>query len=164
NHLDLDSKDVLLDALEDFGGTLIFVSHDRYFVDKLATKTIDVGHGTIEVYPGSYEQFLWSKEQRAQAPRPTPPPKPAQNYQEKREADVRARKEKRAAGEREKRVAELEARIAERENAIKELEAQMAAPGFYNERESAEKIVSRHHALMWEVGDLMNQWEALQSE
>ena len=46
NHLDLDSKDVLLEALEDFGGTLIFVSHDRYFVDKLATKIIEVGHGT----------------------------------------------------------------------------------------------------------------------
>ena len=193
NHLDLDSKDVLLDALEDFGGTLIFVSHDRYFVDKLATKTIDVGHGTIEVYPGTYQQFLWSKAQRQAAasttsassskpqaarpkphapktppaapdPSPLPPVKTAQNYQEKREADVRARKEKRAASERDRRVAELEARIAEREKAIKELEAQMAAPGFYNERDAAEKIVSRHHALMWEVGDLMNQWEALQTE
>jgi uncharacterized coiled-coil protein SlyX len=77
---------------------------------------------------------------------------------------VRARKEKRAANERDRRVAELEARIAERERAVKELEAQMAAPGFYNDRETAEKIVSRHHALMWEVGDLMNQWEALQTE
>ena len=62
NHLDLDSKDVLLEALEDFGGTLIFVSHDRYFVDKLATKIIEVGHGGIEIYPGTYEQFLWSRE------------------------------------------------------------------------------------------------------
>ncbi len=68
NHLDLDSKDVLLEALEDFGGTLIFVSHDRYFVDRLATKIIEVGHGRLEVYPGTYEQFLWSKAQRA--PRP----------------------------------------------------------------------------------------------
>src|SRR5262245_19341752 len=65
NHLDLDSKDVLLEALEDFGGTLIFVSHDRYFVDKLATKIIAVGHGGIEVYPGTYEQFLWSRTERA---------------------------------------------------------------------------------------------------
>ena len=64
NHLDLDSKDVLLDALEDFGGTLIFVSHDRYFVDKLATKVIDIGHGEALLYPGNYEEFLWSKKQR----------------------------------------------------------------------------------------------------
>src|SRR6188768_3090708 len=64
NHLDLDSKDVLLEALEDFGGTLIFVSHDRYFVDRLATKVISVGHGSVEIYPGTYEQFLWSRTHR----------------------------------------------------------------------------------------------------
>ena len=54
NHLDLDSKDVLLDALVDYGGTLIFVSHDRYFVERLATKVIEVGHGGVVVYPGTY--------------------------------------------------------------------------------------------------------------
>src|SRR3954447_10357809 len=67
NHLDLDSKDVLLEALEDFGGTLIFVSHDRYFVDKLATKVIEIGGGQALIYPGSYEEFLWSRRQ-AQLP------------------------------------------------------------------------------------------------
>src|SRR5262245_65139267 len=83
NHLDLDSKDVLLEALEDFGGTLIFVSHDRYFVDKLATKIIEVGHGGIEVYPGTYEQFLWSRTARATEadakarPVSAPPPPPS---------------------------------------------------------------------------------------
>ena len=66
NHLDLDSKDVLLEALEDFGGTLIFVSHDRYFVDKLATKVIEIGDGQALLYPGSYEEWLWSKQQRAE--------------------------------------------------------------------------------------------------
>ncbi len=67
NHLDLDSKDVLLEALEDFGGTLIFVSHDRYFVDKLATKVIEIGGGQASIYPGNYEEFLWSRQQRAAA-------------------------------------------------------------------------------------------------
>jgi ATP-binding cassette subfamily F protein 3 len=70
NHLDLDSKDVLLEALEDFGGTLVFVSHDRYFVDRLATKIVAVGGGGIEVYPGTYEQFLWSRSVRQAAPAP----------------------------------------------------------------------------------------------
>ena len=94
NHLDLDSKDVLLEALADFGGTLIFVSHDRYFVDRLATKIIAVGHGGIEVYPGTYEQFLWSRTQRTtqqeRKPVPAPPrsgksatpPSPARGSQE----------------------------------------------------------------------------------
>ena len=64
NHLDLDSKEVLLDALIAYGGTLIFVSHDRYFVERLATKIIEVGHGTATVYPGTYAEFLWHKEHR----------------------------------------------------------------------------------------------------
>jgi ATP-binding cassette subfamily F protein 3 len=66
NHLDLDSKEVLLDALVDYGGTLIFVSHDRYFVERLATKIIEVGHGTALVYPGTYKEFLWHKEHQAE--------------------------------------------------------------------------------------------------
>jgi ATP-binding cassette subfamily F protein 3 len=65
NHLDLDSKDVLLESLEGFTGTLVLVSHDRYFVDRLATKIIAVGHGEALVYPGTYEEFRWSQEQRA---------------------------------------------------------------------------------------------------
>jgi ATP-binding cassette subfamily F protein 3 len=64
NHLDLDSKEVLLDALVDYGGTLLFVSHDRYFVERLATKIIEIGHGTATVYPGTYKEFLWHKEHR----------------------------------------------------------------------------------------------------
>jgi ATP-binding cassette subfamily F protein 3 len=79
NHLDLDSKDVLLEALDDFGGTLIFVSHDRYFVDRLATKIIAVGHGGIEVYPGTYEQFLWSRRERESTRQVAPGAQPARN-------------------------------------------------------------------------------------
>jgi ATP-binding cassette subfamily F protein 3 len=179
NHLDLDSKDVLLEALEDFGGTLIFVSHDRYFVDRLATKIIAVGHGDVEVYPGAYEQFLWSRTQRAAAAAapaapvrpaasaptraPAPLPKPA-SYADKKRADAEARRVRRANEERQRRIADLEARIAEREQAIRDIESEMAAPGFYDARDRAEAVAGRHQALMWEVGDLMNQWEALQSE
>src|SRR5438034_5298388 len=71
NHLDLVSKDVLLDALEDYGGTLILVSHDRYFVEKLATNIIEIGNGTATVYPGIYKEFLWHKDHRDEASAPT---------------------------------------------------------------------------------------------
>jgi ATP-binding cassette subfamily F protein 3 len=64
NHLDLDSKDVLLEALSDYTGTLIFVSHDRYFVDKLATRIVEVGGGQVLAYPGGYEEFVYWKKQR----------------------------------------------------------------------------------------------------
>jgi ATP-binding cassette subfamily F protein 3 len=218
NHLDLDSKDVLLEALEDFGGTLIFVSHDRYFVDKLASKVIEIRDGQALLYPGNYEEWLWSKKQREEAgsgsdrgqtgvrpgsdrgqtpaqgengggkaqkpvhagpkpasgvkPLPSVPlpaaPRPEsavpESYDARKRRDAEARKVKKAADGLRKRVEELEARIAERETAIKAIEASMSAPGFYDDREAAQPLIDRHQALMWEVGDLMNQWEALQTE
>jgi len=191
NHLDLDSKDVLLDALADFGGTLIFVSHDRYFVDRLATKIIAVGHGAIEIYPGTYEQFLWSRHNRKepqtsarpahQAPaRPSPKPSPAPaspaeklnsprpiesrpNPDDRKKADADARRLRREQDARARRISELEARIAEREQLIRDLELRMASDGFYNDRAAAEAVLSQHQAVMWEVGDLMGQWETLQT-
>jgi len=62
NHLDLRAKDVLLSALMDYTGTVVFVSHDRYFIDKLATRVFEIGGGRVEVFPGNYEDYLWRKE------------------------------------------------------------------------------------------------------
>ena len=188
NHLDLDSKDVLLDALEDFGGTLIFVSHDRYFVERLATKIVEVGHGGIEAYPGTYKEFLWHKahghetvvtdlghfsDTRSKAERvpknksaaPAPPaPKGAEAHAEKKKSDADERRKRREEDARQKRIADLESRIAEREREVKALEARMAEAGFYDDADAARAAITRHQQLMWEVGDLMNQWEALSAE
>jgi ATP-binding cassette subfamily F protein 3 len=71
---------------------------------------------------------------------------------------VREREAKKAKA----RIGELEKRIAEKEQAVKQLETQMAGPGFYDDRERAEKAAADHKALMWEVGELMSQWEMLQ--
>jgi ATP-binding cassette, subfamily F, member 3 len=183
NHLDLDSKDVLLDALEDFGGTLIFVSHDRYFVDKLATKVIDIGGGEALLYPGNYEEFLWSRKQQ-QAAVPALPSKPslasrvpqpvkagsaaaavqapAPSYDDRKRLESDARRARKVLDARRKRIDDLETRIADREQAIRDIESTMSAPGFYDNHESAKPIIDRHQALMWEVGDLMHQWEVLQ--
>src|SRR5579864_8607740 len=62
NHLDLRAKDVLLNALMEYTGTVVFVSHDRYFIDKLATRVFEVGDGKVEIYPGNYEDYRWRKE------------------------------------------------------------------------------------------------------
>jgi ATP-binding cassette subfamily F protein 3 len=169
NHLDLDSKDVLLDALADYGGTLIFVSHDRYFVERLATKIVEIGDGQAIVYPGTYREFLWHKTQRhaRTAAAPQEPQRRRKEggptHEEKKRADADARKRARAAAARRSRIDELEARIADAEQAIRDLEAKMAAPGFYDDRAAAQSVVDEHRALMWKVGDLMHQWEELQS-
>jgi len=70
----------------------------------------------------------------------------------------------REARQRKTRIDELEKRIGEKEKAVKDLEALMASPGFYTDRERAEQATSEHKTLMWEVGDLLSEWEALQSE
>src|SRR5579872_3568596 len=62
NHLDMRAKDVLLNALKDFTGTVVFVSHDRYFIDNLATRVFEVGDGKVTPFPGNYEDYLWRKE------------------------------------------------------------------------------------------------------
>jgi ATP-binding cassette, subfamily F, member 3 len=62
NHLDLRAKDVLLNALVEYTGTVVFVSHDRYFIDKLATRVFEVGDGKVEIFPGNYEDYLWRKQ------------------------------------------------------------------------------------------------------
>ncbi len=61
NHLDMRAKDVLLEALEKFTGTIVFVSHDRYFIEHLATRVIEIADGSVNVYPGNYADYLWRK-------------------------------------------------------------------------------------------------------
>jgi ATP-binding cassette subfamily F protein 3 len=192
NHLDLDSKEVLLDALVDYGGTLIFVSHDRYFVERLATKIIEIGDGTAIAFPGTYKEFLWHKAHRddaavvtqtpprrdgAQKPagarpaqardaKPTGSSRPAApppSRDDKKRADAEERKRSKAAAVSRSRIDAIEAEIAQTEQAIRDLEQQMSAPGFYDDRSAAQPVVDQHQALMWKVGDLMHQWEKLQT-
>ena len=176
NHLDIDSTNVLLDALTDYGGTLIFVSHDRYFVDRLATRVLDIGHGAANLYPGTYEEFRWSQEQQSpQEPRagrkrsPSPPSPPAARAVRGRAAKPRtAQHETRRLERRLKslraRIADLEQRIGEREQSVRTIEADMAQPDFYSDAAGAKTRIDEHQTIMWEVGNLMNQWEALQLE
>jgi ATP-binding cassette subfamily F protein 3 len=179
NHLDIDSKEVLLDALADYGGTLIFVSHDRYFVEKLATKVIEVGEGKATLYPGTYESFLWSKANagtiRRKPDAPATLSKPdvrpisekaasGQSYEDRKRDQAEKNKRERAYKALKNRVAELEARIADREKAIKDVEQTMAAPDFYSDHDKSKPVLAQHQALMWEVGELLGQWEMLQKE
>src|SRR6266478_1140971 len=68
NHLDMRAKDVLLTALQDYNGTVVFVSHDRYFIDKLATRVIEVAAGEVHDYRGNYEDYVWRKQGREAEP------------------------------------------------------------------------------------------------
>jgi ATP-binding cassette subfamily F protein 3 len=126
NHLDMRAKDVLLTALQEFSGTLVFVSHDRYFIDKLATRIFEVEDGRVTVFPGNYEDYLWRKsggadaigaaDSQAVAGAPgtmTTPAKPAQRLN-----PIKLRQMKDRRSEIEVDVARLEAQIAEAEAAL----------------------------------------------
>ena len=76
--------------------------------------------------------------------------------------EAERKKKQRSLETLQKRIGELESRIAEREARVKELETAMSAPGFYEDRNASKQLIDQHQALMWEVGDLMGQWEALQ--
>jgi ATP-binding cassette subfamily F protein 3 len=193
NHLDLDSKEVLLEALADYGGTLIFVSHDRYFVERLATRIVEVGDGRAILYPGTYTEYLWSKANggasasarpkngselrrdragaasargaaAALSARSLPDQKEVKSYEAQKRESADRKKRERALKNLRDRISDLEARIAEHEQSIKDLEATMSAPGFFEAHAEAKPVIDRHQALMWEVGELLNQWEMLQGE
>jgi ATP-binding cassette subfamily F protein 3 len=103
-----------------------------------------------------------SREVKAPSPEPKAQLSEPLSREARKQQEGERRKRDRANQALQKRITDLEGRIAEREAQVKELEAMMATAGFYDDRQGAKQVVDRHQALMWEVGDLMAQWEALQ--
>src|SRR5581483_3803172 len=135
NHLDMRAKDVLLEALETFTGTVVFVSHDRYFIDKLATRVFEVSDGQVHVFPGNYEDYLWRKDNPAapglvaepaanngnKSQPPVPVPELAETASEsraKRMNPIRLKQMKERVHEVEEEITRVEAGIAECENGL----------------------------------------------
>jgi ATP-binding cassette subfamily F protein 3 len=124
NHLDLRAKDVLLEALQEYNGTIVFVSHDRYFIDKLATRVFEIGGGEVGVFPGNYEDYLWRKEGRQPdlslplaAAQYAAAPEPAKQ-QAKRVNPIKLKKLKDRSQELEEQIAQAEAEIAQYEREL----------------------------------------------
>ncbi len=131
NHLDMRAKDVLLESLETYTGTLVFVSHDRYFIDKLATRVFEVGGGEVRVFPGNYEDYLWRKQGgevdlslslngHAKAVEPEAPAAPAPARSEKRVNPIKLKKLESRLQAAEREIAALEAEIASHGAALAE--------------------------------------------
>jgi ATP-binding cassette subfamily F protein 3 len=133
NHLDLRAKDVLLNALQEFNGTVIFVSHDRYFIDKLATKVFEIVDGTLHVFPGNYEEFVARKQEESVgrtflsvSSRPANgsqggqecPPHTAEAPKSKRINPIKLKQMQERAQELEEEITRLEQGIAECETAL----------------------------------------------
>ncbi len=172
NHLDMRAKDVLLESLTKYTGTVLFVSHDRYFIDKLATRIFEVGDGRVEVYPGNYEDYLWRKQGGAAAleqavaasakpaiPKPTPPANGRQTEAaQERSDDTQRRLNPIKRKQIEDRVRELEIEISRLERRIGACET--ALQTFVNsgetERQSRELNDCRKR-----LKDCLAEWEEL---
>jgi ATP-binding cassette subfamily F protein 3 len=174
NHLDLASKEVLLDALRHYAGTLVFVSHDRYFVDALATRVIEVNAGRTTSWLGNYEDFLRAKGLQGETEHSelrveqlgasTPAPVAGDDRDARLKAHASRKETQKSEQKRLKEVAEVEAKITEREGEVAALEAQMADPELYHDAARWKEISARHALLKDEVNHLFDRWEGLQSD
>ncbi len=164
NHLDLRAKDVLLDAIRSFSGTVLFVSHDRYFIDGLATRVFEVEERRVHIYPGGYEDYLWRKQGGPEAlvasaakavsattvETPDTAPEPSKP-QVKRLNPIKLK-------QMEDRVQSAEVEIPKLEEAIGAAEARM---GVFTSAEESQRLSAELDAMRKRHGSLLAEWEEL---
>ena len=159
NHLDMDSREVLEGALEDFDGTILTVSHDRYFINRVADRIIEMRPDGVKEYLGNYDDYL-EKKRREEAGLEDA----AASGMTKTQLDKQRRKErllregKKAL---EKQLEAAEARIADAEKEIQDLETRMADPELYQRPDEARETARRHAELQAGMDALYEEWEAL---
>lgn len=163
NHLDAPAREALEEALAEFAGTLVFISHDRYFLDRLAGRIWSVRSGRVSVHEGNYAAFraaagAGGEEEKvaARGPLRTDPGRQGKVAADGQRAGRTAR---RTEAER-RTVSELEASIAALESRRAELEAQLADPNLYREAERAQRAGAQHKSLVAELGKLYEAWES----
>jgi len=170
NHLDLRAKDVLLEALMKYTGTAVFVSHDRYFIDKLATRVFEIGEGKVEIYPGNYEDYLWQKQGRAavavEIPKPSissagssAVPVNGDRAPAAEPADPKAKRLNPIKRQQmEDRLHEIEEEIARAEAAIALCETQLQSFVSAEETQRQTQELANHKTALQ---NLMQEWEGL---
>ena len=172
NHLDMRAKDVLLDAIAAFSGTVVFVSHDRYFIDRLATRVLEINNGSIIAYEGNYEDYQRRKEAEALATSGSvaaslnPPFTPVPNKQESAataDSEAGLPKEKRRLNpirqkQMEERCAFLEEEVPRIEAAIASTEQQL---GVFVSAEETQRLTDLTADLRGQLDVLTAEWECL---
>jgi len=164
NHLDLDSKEVLENALINFPGTILFVSHDRYFINKIATKIFELSTEGIAEYIGDYDYYIAKKAEMIeleQLKEPTIKTKEQKQGKLSYEQEKILKKKER---QRQRRIEELENKIAEIEEAIAENNEMLCDPNIYQDHEKAQKLHDQNVMLTEQLDQLIEEWESLLSE
>src|SRR6267378_1451376 len=162
NHLDLDSSEALIDALTRYQGTLLFVSHNRSFVNGLATQVWEVGDGQIDAQPGDLDD--WSRRRAAQAPGTGPADQAravpgGQGSQARRERALQREQRDKVLGPIKRAIADLEQRIAQLEPQTRTAEAQLADPVLFSDPARSTPLVTAYRDASRKLEELYARWE-----
>ncbi|HWD87650.1 MAG TPA: ABC-F family ATP-binding cassette domain-containing protein [Mucilaginibacter sp.] len=163
NHLDMQSVNILIQALQQFEGTLIVVSHDRYFLDNVANKIWFIEDHLIKQYPGTYAEYDEWFAKRKLLPRSTQPePQPKKEEKKdaapvKQPADQKSQQIKKLNQE----LARMEEEIGVLENKVKDLEAQLADDKLYSDSAKATQVTDAYQLKKLELQEIQSKWESL---
>nr|BBH96062.1 ABC transporter [Thermogemmatispora argillosa] len=177
NHLDLPSRQFLEEVLSTFSGTLLFVSHDRYFIDRLATRVWVIAEGVLQSYDGNYSDYrarLQLGQLRPPAPgheraaraeqaadRAEPPPAQIATGEQNGRRAARQRQPRRAGQLRRRGLAEIEQEIEEHEQRARALEAALNEAASKGEVAELERLTSAYETIKAELEQLLGEWEQL---
>ena len=172
NHLDLASKQALEKALKEYNGTMILISHDRYFLDRLVNRVIEIKNNNLKEYFGNYSDYLRKKEELAQRENVNQEPRKEEtigNAQTGRKSKEQKRKEAQARQAISKERSILQKRIEYIENELEKLEAEktdkenlMALPETYTQPDLIKKLKKEYEVFDLRIKDYENEWEELQ--
>lgn len=174
NHLDMQSQDALEKALNAYDGTLLLISHDRYFLDKLVTRVIEIRDGGVSIFEGNYSDYYerrLKKDSQVTVAADEQPKKESADSSQQRKSKEQKRLEAEARQAISKKRSTLqkeidgcEASIMTLEEEKEELEAQMADPATYQDGEKAKALQKRHGEVQKELTETMQRWEEAQLE
>lgn len=163
NHLDMASVNILIQALQQYQGTIIVVSHDRYFLDNVANKIWFIEDKKIKAYPGTYQEYEeWNAKRKielknAPAPQPKKEGKKPEPAKQQQPANDKSQQLKKLNQE----LAKMEEQIAEMEKTIKQLETKLADDTLYNDVIKSKAVTHEYDQKKLELGALQLRWEAL---
>ena len=166
NHLDLDSKEILENALIDYPGTILFVSHDRYFINRIASKVIELNLEGVTDYLGDYDYYVEKKleqeelkalQQNEQQSSVQSNPSEKTSYQQDKEA-------KKLERQRQRRIEQIESQIEELEQAVDQNEQLLCDPAVFQNHVKSLEINEENEKYKQELEQLMEEWTTLSEE
>lgn len=151
NHLDIDSKEVLEDALSNYDGTLFVISHDRYFLNKVTDKILDLSKDKITEYLGNYDYYIEKKNSLLNKDKDDEPKKTKTQIKAEKRKEKKKLKQQR---ERKKKIKALEQNISNKEKRVKELEQLMCSPDVFSDPEKSRNLHDETKTLKKEIDNL----------